>query len=120
MAIASVKVDKNELLRRAKKSTHLNESANELEIFYYLCVGRVYYKKSTKSLYFVDSPEISVSEIIHKVFKGLHQQADIQQLYMDEHGLFNAAFKLKLNDKQATVLLVALRLRGISIKFTKE
>lgn len=116
MAIASIKVEKQELLRRAKNSSRLNDNASELEIFYHLCVGRVYYKESSQSLYFVDSPEISISEIINKVFKGLNQQPVIQQLYMDVHSLFNAAFKIKLSKKQITVLLVALRLRGISIK----
>lgn len=91
---------------------------NTLEIFLNLSVGRVHYKSLTKSLYYVDSLEIPVSEMIRKVFKGFNQIPDIQQCYLDKHSFFKGAFCVKLNEMQSKPVLVALRLQGIQIKIT--
>ncbi len=69
----------NDVVKKASRRTTLTSSANELEIFYNLCIGRVHYKSSTCTLYYVDSFSISVSEIILKVFKGFDQEPDIEQ-----------------------------------------
>ena len=113
---ASVNVGRHELLKRAEHSTSLNDNMNDLEIFFHLCVGRVYYRAVSQSLYFVDSSTISISDTIHQVFKGLSDQPQIQQLYLDVHSLFNAAFKIELTAVQRDTLLVALKLRGIKVE----
>ena len=101
---------------KADRQTALTSSANELEIFYNLCIGRVHFKSSTNTLYFVDSFSIPVSEIIRSVFKGFNQKPDIKQRYMDKHNLIKAAFCIKLSEKHSQPVLVALRLRGIHIE----
>ena len=88
-------------------------------IFVKLREGKVHFVSSTKNLYFVDSPDIPVSEMIRKVFKGLNQIPDIQQCYLDQHSFFKGAFCMKLNESQHEPVLVALRLQGIVIKITK-
>ena len=107
-----------EMTKRADRQTALTDSANELEIFYNLCIGRVHYKSSMKTLYYVDSHSIPVSKIICKVFKGFNQTPNIKQRYLDKHNLIKAAFCIELNDKQSKAVLVALRLRGICIEIT--
>jgi len=103
-------------LKRAERSTSLTASANELEIFYNLCAGRVFFKKSISTLYFVDSPIVSVSQIIHAVFRGFNRQPCIKQLYMDEHNLIKAACCISLTTaRQSKPVLVALRMHGIYI-----
>ncbi|CAA6824549.1 MAG: Unknown protein [uncultured Thiotrichaceae bacterium] len=104
--------------RRAERQTALTDSANELEIFYNLCIGRVHFKSSSNTLYFVDSVSVPVSAIIHRVFKGFSQTPTIKQRYLDKHNLIKAAFCIQLTDVQFKPVLVALRLRGIHIEIT--
>ncbi len=113
--IGPVSKNREDVLRRAERQTALTASANELEIFYNLCVGRVHYKSVARMLYFVDSNTVSVTEIIHQVFRGLQQTPVIKQLYMDQHQLIKAASCIHLTRAQARAVLVALRLRGIHV-----
>ena len=113
--IGPIVKNRHDVLKCAGRSTALTASANELEIFYNLCAGRVYFRKSTSTLYFVDSPTISVSEIIKSVFRGINQQPVINQLYMDVHSLINAAFRITLTARQSEPVLVALRMHNIHI-----
>ena len=89
---------------------------NDLEVFLYLCVGRVVYREHNRSLYFVDSPYLSVTEIIYKVFKGLGQKPNIQQQYMDVHSLIKAAYCITMTERERKLLMVAFNLSGIHIK----
>ncbi len=107
--------DSRALLQRARNKSMRVRPRNELEIFSGLCVGRVFYRSADRCLFFVDSHNLSVSELIHSVFSGLQQMPRIQQLYMDEHQLIKAAFRIMLTPRQARRLLVALRLNGIVI-----
>ena len=68
--IGPINSNRNDVVKKASCQTKLSSSANELEIFYNLYIGRVHYKSSTRTSYYVDSFSISVSEIIHNVFKG--------------------------------------------------
>lgn len=113
--IGPVNKNRNDVMK-ADRQTALTSSANELEIFYNLCNGRVHFKSSTNTLYFVDSFSIPVSEIIRSVFKGFNQNPVIKQRYMDKHNLIKAAFCIKLSEKHSQPVLVALRLRGIHIE----
>jgi hypothetical protein len=114
--IGPISTNRRDLLKRARGNREITATANELEIFCGLCVGRVYYREKNHSLYFVDSPALSVSDIIHQVFRGLGQAPQIHQLYMDEHQVLKAAFRLQLNPVQRKRVLVALRLAGIYIQ----
>lgn len=104
-----------ELLKRAEFRSGLTRPKSELEIFCSLCVGRVFFRKSNRTLYFVDAPSLSITEIIQMVFQGINQQPAIKQLYMDEHNLIKAAFSLTLTNTQKKLVLVALRVSGIHI-----
>ena len=113
--IGPIFTNKQDILKRASYRTSLTAPKSELEIFCSLCVGRVFFNRQSQKMYFVDSPALSVTEIIMRVFKGLRQKPDIRQLYMDVHGLINAAFCITLSPAQKKALLVALNLNGIKI-----
>ena len=110
-----ITTDRTAILRRAGGRPAISAPKNELEIFYILCVGRVYYRVETRTLYFVDSPALSVSEIIDQVFKGLGDTPQVRQLYMDEHGLLRAAMCIQLSTTQRQALFAAFALTGIHI-----
>ena len=114
--IGPITTDRNDLLRRAGVRPGIVAPRNELEIFCSLCVGRVYFRADNATLYFVDSPALSVSEIVEQVFLGLKQKPQIRQLYMDEHNLFRAAYRIRLAPEQQKALFAALTLSGIHIK----
>lgn len=107
--------DRQDILRRAGTRPGVQTPQNELEIFLSLCVGRVYYRAENRMLYFVDSPALSVSEIIHQTFKGLGQQARIEQRFMDEHGVLRAAMVIRLSETQKRAVMAALTLSGLHI-----
>ncbi len=113
--IGPVATNRNDLLRRANMRPGISTPKNELEIFCSLCVGRVYYDDKNRNLYFVDSPALSISDIIKQVFKGLWQTPTVRQLYMDEHNLFRAAFCIQLTAMQRKPLFAAFALSGIHI-----
>ena len=113
--IGPIFTNKRDILKRASYRTSLTAPKSELEIFCSLCVGRVFYNRHNHKMYFVDSPALSVTDIITRVFKGLRQKPEIRQLYMDVHGLIKAAFCITLTPTQKKSLLVALNLNGIKI-----
>ena len=113
--IGPVTTNRNDLLRRAGARPGISSPKNELEIFCSLCVGRVYYRVDNRTLYFVDSPALSISDIIQQVFKGLGHYPRVRQLHMDEHDLLQAALCIQLTEAQRKALFAALTLSGISI-----
>jgi hypothetical protein len=110
-----ITTDRSALLRRAAVRRVIAAPKNELEIFYSLCVGRVYFRVETRTLYFVDSPALSITEIIDQVFQGLGETPQIRQLYMDVHGLLRAAMCIQLTALQRQALFAAFALTGIHI-----
>lgn len=113
--IGPIWTNRNDLLRRAGVRPGISAPANELEIFCSLCVGRVFFEDASRMLYFVDSPALSVSEIVAQVFRGLGDRPEIRQLYMDEHNLLRAALCLRLTPDQQKALFAAFALSGIHI-----
>ena len=113
--IGPVTTNLGDLRRRAGLREGISPPKNELEIFCSLCVGRVYFDEKNRSLYFVDSPVLSISGIISQVYKGLNQTPQIRQLYMDEHNLFRAAFCIQLTAIQRMPLFAAFALSGVHI-----
>jgi hypothetical protein len=118
--IGPVTTNRNDLLRRAAVQPGISTPQNELEIFCHLCVGRVYFRDENRTLYFVDSPALSTSEIIQQVFRGLGQEPLIQQRYMDEHKMFRAAMCIQLTMTQREPLFTAFRLCGIHINQSRQ
>ena len=118
--IGPITTNRKDLLRRAGVRPGIVAPENELEIFCSLCVGRVYYREKNRTLYFVDSPALSVSDIVQQVFKGIEQTPRVRQLYMDEHNLFRAAYCLQLTDAQRKPLFIAFALAGIHINRSSE
>lgn len=113
--IGPVTTNLSDILKRAGVRPGITDPKNELEIFCSLCVGRVYYRAENCSLYYVDSPALSVSEIVERVFEGLGQSPRIRQLHMDVHGLLRAALCVPLTAAQKSALFAALSLSGIHI-----
>jgi hypothetical protein len=113
--IGPVWTNRNDLLRRAGVRPGISAPANELEIFCSLCVGRVFYDEVGRTLYFVDSPALSVSDIVAQVFRGFGARPEIRQLYMDEHNLLRAALCVTLDDARRKALFAAFALSGIHI-----
>ena len=111
--IGPINASRADLLRRKGERQGIVSPKNELEIFCSLCVGSVFYKQQKRMLYFVDSPELSISEIIGQVFRGLGDTPRIRQLYMDEHQLFSAARCIELSGRQRKALFAAFTLSGI-------
>lgn len=109
------KVSRGDHLRRTGVRPGIVAPKNELEIFCSLCVGCVYYREENRTLYFVDSPDLSISDIIYQVFRGLDQTPSIRQLYMDEHNLFSAARCVQISAAQSSALFPAFTLSGIHI-----
>jgi len=118
--IGPVTTNRNDLLRRAGARPGISDPKNELEVFCSLCVGRVYYRDENRSLYFVDSPALSVSDIIRQVFSGLGQVPRMRQLYMDEHNLLQAATCIQLTAEQRKALFAAFILSGINITRSRK
>lgn len=113
--IGPIDTNRQNLLKRAGFRGR-TEPANELEIFCSLCVGRVIIRDRDNRLYFVDSPALSISDIIRQVFKGIGQQPRINQLYMDVHQLLRASSCIALTPRQRTLLVAAFALNGIHIQ----
>ena len=113
--LGPVTTNLSDILKRAGVRPGITDPKNELEIFCSLCVGRVYYRAQNCSLYYVDSPALSVSDIVAQVFEGLGQSPRIRQLHMDEHDLLRAALCVQLNATQKSALLAALTLSCINI-----
>lgn len=113
--IGPVATNLADLRRRAGLREGISPPKNELEIFCSLCVGRVYFDEKNRSLYFVDSPVLSISKIIKQVYQGLNQTPQIRQLYMDEHNLFRAAYCIQLTAIQRKPLFAAFALSGVHI-----
>jgi hypothetical protein len=113
--IGPITTNLSDILKRAGVRPGIANPKNELEIFCSLCVGRVYYRGENQTLYFVDSPALSVSEIVQRVFEGLGQFPRIRQLHMDPHNLLRAALCVPLTAVQQTALFAAFTLSGIHI-----
>ncbi|MDH5354266.1 MAG: hypothetical protein OEY09_07475 [Gammaproteobacteria bacterium] len=109
------KTTRGDHLRRTGVRAGIVAPKNELEIFCSLCVGCVYFRDENRTLYFVDSPDLSISDIIIQVFEGLNQTPSIRQLYMDEHNLFSAARCVQISSVQGKALFPAFTLSGVHI-----
>ncbi len=118
----SIDTDLSETSSLENRSISINQARSLRDnrtIFVKLREGKVHFVSTTRNLYFVDSLDFPVSEMIRKVFKGMKQIPEFHQCYLDQHSFFKGAFCIQLNQTQHDAVLVALRLQGIVIKITK-
>lgn len=102
-------------LRYGQRDVRLPASADEKQIFYNLTMDRVHYFPQRNAIYFVDSVHVAVQAIIESVLKSMGVTMQIEQLYLDKSGIFKGGMRVTLSEKQATAVLVALRLKGIQV-----
>jgi len=117
-----IETDLSEKISLENRSISINQARSLRDnrtIFVKLREGKVHFVSTTRNLYFVDSLDFPVSEMIKNVFKGMKQTPDINQCYLDQHSFFKGAFCIQLSQTQHDAVLVALRLQGIVIKITK-
>ncbi len=87
----------------------------ESEIFYRLTSGRVCYSYPRELLYFTDSPQSPVAEVLYAVFRGLGVKLEIDQLHLDVHGVFRGAHRVAVGRAEASAVLTAMLLGGIQV-----
>lgn len=107
-------------LRCNDRLTGLNAHASHREIFYNLGLDRVHYVPQTQSLYFPHSRFFPIRETLESVYKGLGSPLVIEQLFVDRHGYYKGAQRIRVPDKIARAVLVALRLKGIKISIASD
>ncbi len=106
-------------LCQTHREVHLPAAADELVIFYNLSMDRVHYFPHRHSIYFVASVHVAVEQIIHSVLHSLGSNARIEQLYLDDKGIFKGGKRVVLPPRQASAVLVALRLEGIQVALSE-
>jgi predicted DNA binding protein len=87
---------------------------NTNEIYFHLDGRRVYFDRAERYLYFVDSPLDLVKRTVLAALTGARDPVIIEQLHLDTHKFFNGARRVSLTSEQAHVVLVALRLVGVT------
>ena len=73
----------------------------------------MFYDNGGCYLYFVDSPQELIEKTIRAALAGLRSNAVVEQLYLDSHKIFIGARRVRLAEKHAETVLVALRLTGV-------
>jgi hypothetical protein len=107
-------------LCQAHREVRLPANADEVLIFYNLSMDRVHYFPQRNSIYFVESVHACVDETIRSVLVSLGSNARIDQLYLDEKGIFKGGKRIVLPPRQARVVLTALCLQGIQIALSDQ
>lgn len=113
--IGPISGDTEKNLSRGVRRTGLDDGATPVQIFYNLGIGRVHYLPEQRILYFVESVNTPVMPTIRKACEGLSSQPECEQLYLDQHGFIQGPVRVVLNEQQASVVLVALRLTGTRV-----
>ncbi len=106
-------------LCQTHREVRLPAAADELRIFYNLSMDRVHYFPQRRAIYFVESVYAGADEIIRSVLASMGSDARIEQLYLDDKGIFKGGKRIILPSRQAKAVLVALRLKGIQITISK-
>lgn len=102
-------------LCQTHRDVHLSATADEVRIFYNLSMDRVHYFPRRNAIYFVDSVHVSSQDIIARVLHGMGATLRVEQLHLDKPGVFKGGKRVILNHRQASAVLVALRLQGIQV-----
>ena len=106
-------------LRCNDRTIGLRVDASPVEIFYNLGMDRVHYVPQDHFLYFAASKHFPVLRTIESVFCGLDAEPEVEQLFLDVHGYYKGAQRVRMTSQQAHAVLVALRLKGIKISIAE-
>jgi len=107
-------------LRCSDRATGLDANASHNQIYFNLVMDRVHYVPPASYLYFAKSSHFPILEIINAVYSGLGKTPQIEQLYLDEHGYYKGAQRIQMKKNETDAVLVALRMRGITISIASE
>ncbi len=107
-------------LRCNDRDIGLHAQASPNEIYFNLGMDRVHYVPQQNALYFAQSSHFPIDETIAAVYRGLDQQPQIEQLYLDIHGYYKGAQRIIMQDEVANAVLIALRLKGIIISMASD
>lgn len=107
-------------IRCRKRLTGLGDAATHSQIFYNLGIGRVHFVASASLLYFIDSKDSCIPDIVAPVFQGLGSKPAYEQMFLDPHGLLKGAIRLPLLAPHVAPVLAALRLSGIDISVASQ
>lgn len=107
-------------LRCRDRQTGLGSRATHTQIFYNLGMDRVHYVPDTRTLHFVNSEHFQLLETIERVYRGLNEEMQIEQQYLDAHGYYKGALSLKMSLRAAKAVLAALRLKGAQISIAHD
>ena len=112
----------NEQVNRLQKrrTVSLGVTASEAEIVYHLGIGTVYYCPVRQTLYFCDSKDLSISNLISKISKNKSITTVIERVYLDNLHYLSIAKKVTLDSTIMKTVLVALRISGVQINVGKE
>lgn len=107
-------------LRCRDRQTGLHSDANHTQIFYNLGMDRVHYVPQKHALYFANSEHFRILNTIRKVYHGLGRHPRLEQLYLDEHGYYKGSLLLTMDHTEASAVLAALRLSGVTISIASD
>lgn len=95
----------------------LPASTSEKDIFYYLGVNHVFFNRERHLLYFSDVERTPVLPILNALTGDRPPLFVLETLYLDVHHYFFGGYRLHLPESLYTPLLVALRMKGVTISY---
>ncbi|MEZ5453736.1 MAG: hypothetical protein R3E93_13130 [Thiothrix sp.] len=95
----------------------LPASTSEKDIFYYLGVNHVFFNRERSLLYFSDVERTPVLPILQALNGAGRPAFLLETLYLDAHHYFFGGYRLHLPERLSTPLLVALRMKGVTISY---
>lgn len=95
----------------------LPASTSEKDIFYYLGVNHVFFNRERSLLYFSDVERTPVLPILQALNGASRPVFLLETLYLDVHHYFFGGYRLYLPESLSTPLLVALRMKGVTISY---
>ena len=107
-------------LRSRARPTGLDRQASHTRIFYNLGMDRVHYVPATRTLHFVNSEHFQLQDTIENVYRGLGEIPEIEQQYLDIHGIYKGALALKMSRRATSAVLAALRIQGVQISIAED
>ena len=107
-------------LRCSDRDTGLSENADPVQIYFNLGMDRVHYVPQASLLYFAKSSHFPIQDIIFAVYAGCKETPQVEQLFLDKHGYYKGAQRIKMSAETGRAVMVALRLRGIKISIASN
>lgn len=95
----------------------LPASTSEKDIFYYLGINHVFFNRERNLLYFSDMERTPVLPILQALNGANPPRFLLETLYLDVHRYFFGGYRVQLPESLSTPLLVALRLKGVTISY---